>query len=78
MKRRLRWPFRPRHVGVDDKRCPMMRLLQDCVSRDGSVQPNYEQQFRTMFKAQRLGYIDSSCRLTSTGREFIVNKEKRK
>jgi hypothetical protein len=71
MKRRLRWPFRPRHVAFDDKRSPMLRLLQDCVSPDGSVQPDYEQQFRTMFKAQRLGYLDDKFCLTVSGREFL-------
>jgi hypothetical protein len=71
MKRRARWPFRARHVDLDDKRSPMLRLLQDCVSQDGSVQPNYEQQFRTAFKAQRAGYLDDKFFLTTAGREFV-------
>jgi hypothetical protein len=71
MKRRLRWPFRPRHVDLDDKRSPMVRLLQDCKSPDGSIQPNYEQQFRTLFKAERLGYVDDRYFLTPAGREFL-------
>jgi hypothetical protein len=72
MKRRARWPFRPRNVAIDDKRSPMQRLLSDCLHPDGSVQPDYEQQFRTLFKAQRLGYVDDRCYITEAGRKFIA------
>lgn len=37
MKRRPRWPFRPRNVALGDKRSPLLRLLQDCTSPDGSA-----------------------------------------
>lgn len=72
MAQRLKWPFRPRHVGLSDNRSPMLRLLQDCVSPDGSVQPDYEQQFRTLFKAQRLGYVDDNFRITDSGKAFAA------
>lgn len=71
MRRRLKWPFRPRHVALDDNRSPMLRLLQDCVGPQGDVQPDYEQQFRTMFKARRLGYLDDRFRLTDLGRNYL-------
>lgn len=77
MTRRLKWPFRPRSVAVDDKRNPMLRLLQDCVSADGSVQPNYDHQFRTLFKAVRLGYVDDAHRITEIGRDFLVRAARR-
>jgi hypothetical protein len=61
--------FRPRNVAIGDKRSPMLRLLQDCNVR-GRIEPNYEQQFRTLFKAQRLGYVDGNCMLTDSGKDF--------
>jgi hypothetical protein len=71
MKRR-RTLYRPRHIVIGDTRCPMLRLLQDNVTGNGQVEPDYEQQFRTMFKAQRLGYLDGDRRLTETGKAFVA------
>lgn len=72
MKRR-RTISRPRHIAMNDKRCPMRRLLEDCWNeKRGTVEVSYEQQFRTFFKAQRLGYIDDRSALTDKGREFIA------
>lgn len=64
---------RPRYIAVNDKRCPLRRLLEDCWSEArGTVEVSYEQQFRTFFKAQRLGYIDERSALTDKGREFLA------
>lgn len=62
---------RRRHVAASDGRSPMLRLLQDCVAQDGTVQPDYEQQFRTLFRAQRIGYVGDDRRLTDLGKSFL-------
>lgn len=61
-----------RHVNRNDKRTPMHRLLADCNnSASGMVEVDYEQQWRTLVKAQRLGYLDDHQRLTDAGKAFI-------
>jgi hypothetical protein len=63
--------FRPRYVAMDDRRCPMLRLLTDCnVGGAGSIEVGYEAQWKTYFKAQRLGYI-ADGRITEKGIEFV-------
>jgi hypothetical protein len=61
-----------RRVDHTDKRCPMRRLLEDGALPCGMVAVNYEQQWRTLFKAQRLGYLDGCQRLTDKGRAFLA------
>jgi hypothetical protein len=53
----------------------MERLLVDCICADGTVQVAYEQQWRTMFKGQRLGYLDDSFppRPTDAGRAYLAS-----
>jgi hypothetical protein len=73
---------RRRNIGINDKRPPMLRFLTEGQLRpdaDGNVMVvvNYDQQWRTLFKAQRLGYIDGSQHLTAEGRAFIAKAEGR-
>jgi hypothetical protein len=78
MRKMNRGVRRPRHVDVNDKRSPMVRCLQD-ASRGArlndagmpQVWPNYPEQWRTIFKAQRLGYVDADQFLTRKGKDFI-------
>jgi len=65
--------MRPRYVTIGDKRSPMVRLLTDCNNRaSGAIEVSYEAQFRTLWKAQRLGYVDDRQRLTDAGRVFLA------
>lgn len=71
-KRMRRSLGRPRNlVAVDDTRSPMLRLLQDC-NVQGMIQVDYAQQWRTLFKAQRLGYVDDRQHLTERGAAFVA------
>ena len=70
---RRRGVFRPREVAVTDTRCPMLRLLQDGES-NGFIYVNYDAQWRTLWKAERLGYVDHDQRLTEKGRAFVAEK----
>jgi hypothetical protein len=50
----------------------MLRLLQDCIhGPDGLVEVNYDAQWRVIFKAQRLGLVDSECRITEAGKKWL-------
>ena len=69
-----RFPFRPRNVDRDDKRSPMLRLLQDCNCK-GQIQVDYAQQWPTLFKARRLGYLDGDCRLTDAAVAFLAQNQ---
>jgi hypothetical protein len=63
---------RPRYIAPSDTRSPMLRLLQDGIhGPDGLVEVNYAEQWRTVFKAQRLGLVDSDCRITDAGRQWL-------
>lgn len=66
--------IRNRVVDTTDSRSPMLRLLQDGESF-GHVYVNYDQQWRTLWKAQRLGYVTDDCDqlLTDAGRAFIAS-----
>jgi|HubBroStandDraft_5_1064220.scaffolds.fasta_scaffold299824_2 hypothetical protein len=75
MVRRRRGLFRPRNVALSDKRSPMLRLLQD-ANVNGAIEPNYPAQFPTLFKAQRLGYVDDRQRITDKGFAFITEQAK--
>jgi len=67
---------RPRYIVPGDTRPPMQRLLQDCNNeQSGMVEVAYEAQFRTLFKAQRLGYVDAQQRLTDKGRALLSQLE---
>lgn len=76
MKRRSRRMRRFRqHVWVnpDDKRPPMVRLLQDCDNKStGMVEVEYAQQFSTLAKAEQLGYVDDHQRITPAGRAWLA------
>ena len=63
--------FRPRNVAIDDDRPPILRLLQD-QNINGTIEVGYAQQWPTLFKAERLGYVDSNGRVTETGRAFLA------
>ena len=75
MMRLLPRARRAKKVDPRDDRSPMLRLLLD--GYDGErVYPNYHQQWRTMLKAQRLGYLDDDQRLTDAGRAFIAHESR--
>ena len=62
-----------RVITGDRSRSPMMRLLEDGqlppdASGNITVAVSYDQQWRTLWKAQRLGYLDANQRLTDKGR----------
>jgi hypothetical protein len=67
---------RPRYVKVTDQRSAMRRLLEDGQCNMGGfvgVVVSYDQQHRTMWKAQELGYV-TKCEnqiLTDAGRAFL-------
>lgn len=61
----------PRDVAATDKRTPLLRLMQDGQTPDGHVYVNYAAQWPTVFKAQRLGYLDDEQKLTEAGRTFL-------
>ena len=65
-----------KRVDRTDKRSPMLRLLQDgqIEERNGEqmIAHGYDQQFKTLMKAQALGYIDARQMLTDKGREFLA------
>lgn len=50
--------------------CPMRRLLRDC-QHNGRIEVDYEQQWKTFFKGQRLGYIDDRGFITAAGRAAL-------
>ena len=64
--------FRPRNVAIDDARSPMLRLLTDCNNKaSGMIEVDYAQQWQTLIKAIRFGYVDDRQRLTDAGRKFL-------
>ena len=69
--------FRPRNVSPNDKRSPMLRLLFDNSTGTvgDAVYVAYDAQWRTLWKAQRLGYLtDPEQRLTQAGADFIARE----
>ena len=62
---------RPRYVDPNDTRSPMHRFLEDAATPDGRVFPTYDAQWRTLWKAQRLGYVDGHNNITAAGRIAI-------
>jgi hypothetical protein len=62
-----------RQVDHTDKRSPLRRLLEDGLLDDGMVVVSYAQQWRTLSKAIRQGYLDESQRLTEKGRALLAN-----
>lgn len=67
---------RPRHVVPGDTRSAMLRLLADCNNvQSGMIEVDYEQQWRTLFKAERLGYVDKNQRLTEKGAAFVASHQ---
>jgi hypothetical protein len=54
---------------TSDGLSPMVRLLRQVDAR-GRVCVDYDQQWRTFFKAQELGYIDEDGRLTQAGIDY--------
>lgn len=62
-----------RQVAPTDSRAPMLRLLQDGTCEvPGMIVVSYEQQWRTLNKAVRMGFLDREQRLTEKGREFLA------
>ena len=65
--------FRPRNVAIDDARSPMLRLLADCNNAtSGLVEVDYAQQWPTLIKAIRLGFVDDNQRITEQGKAFVL------
>lgn len=66
---------RPRNVAPGDTRSPMLRLLSGAF-RDGTVEVWYDAQWRTVFKAKRLGFLDDNypARLTDAGHEWVAKQ----
>ncbi len=77
---RRRGLCRPRYLTPGDSRSPMRRLLEDALNqRTGNVEVQYDQQWRTFFKAQRRGYIaggGDNVRVTEAGEAFLRSKAK--
>lgn len=78
---RRRGVFRSRNVAPTDARSPMLRLLQDgrCAAQpDGRVMVAvlYDAQWRTLWRAQRLGLLDKDQFLTDAGRKFLTDNQK--
>lgn len=67
-----KWTNRP-SISRDGK-SPMYRLL-NAVANSGLVAVDYHQQWRTLFKAQRLGYIDADGYLTQEGANFLARND---
>ena len=67
-----------RRVAFDDKRPPMVRLLQD-RDNNGYVFIDYNQQWRTYWKAQDLGYVEDTEnhpeKITQKGLDFLKKWE---
>jgi len=60
-----------RFIEHGDKRPAMVRLLQDCNIM-GNIQVSDHRQWRTLFKAVKLGYIDSDSHdITEAGKAFL-------
>ena len=66
-----------KRVAQNDKRTPMHRLLES--AHKGMCCIDYDQQWRTLWKAQRLGFVDDNQYITSKGQEYLQNcQEKEK
>lgn len=65
--------FRPRYVTPGDTRSPMRRLLEDGQCGHRFVAVNYDEQFRTLWKAQRLGYLTDEQFITPAGLAFLAS-----
>ena len=61
---------RPRNIDPNDKRSAMRRLLEDGQT-NGYIWVCYSAQWPTLFKAQRLGYLDDHSYLTPKGKAFL-------
>lgn len=60
-----------------DARSPMRRLLEDGqCNPPGFVAVNYPEQWATLAKAQRLGYLSDAQFLTEAGRAFLTSTAK--
>lgn len=57
-------------------RSPLVRLLQKGQDgHPGHVEVYYHQQWRTLFKAQRQGYLDQDANLTDKARALLAELE---
>ena len=77
---RRRGIYRPRYLTLGDTRSPMRRFLEDAENlKTGTVEVQYDQQWRTLFRAQRLGYVSGdgdNVRITDAGRAFLKSDRK--
>ena len=62
-------------VNPTDKRSPMLRLLADCTLSNGHVEVEYDQQWRTLFKAERLGFVNADMYITESGKKFVADRK---
>jgi hypothetical protein len=63
--------FRRRVVEISDARDPMTRLLEDGQDGNGFVFVRYDQQWKTVARAQRDGMLDENQRITDKGRDYL-------
>lgn len=69
----FRGQFTPRAVAIGDKRDPMVRLLQDGEGADGTVEVQYDGQWRTFRRAIRMGLLHPTTnRITLAGAVWLA------
>lgn len=59
-------------VSIQDKRTPVVRMLQDSADKSGMICIAYDQQWKTLWKAQELGWVDANQYITDKGREHLA------
>ena len=64
--------IRTRKVSSSDRRDSMTRLLEDGLTSDGLVVVSFAQQWPTLAKAQRCGFVDADNRITALGRARLA------
>lgn len=72
--------YRPHYLKHGDARSPMRRFLEDAENPiTKTYEVHYDQQWRTLFRAQRLGYVSGdgdNVRITDAGRAFLQSDRK--
>lgn len=74
----LRRPRRlgARHVAMTDTRSPLRRVLES-RQPDGMVVAHYDQQWRVVWRSQRLGLTDKDQMITQAGLDWLANERNR-